>query len=123
MGSSLCASQTIDDKELIKDLLNATNINKFQFTVTISTSAGLHNLSFTLENHTYSLAEEYSKLMEYLSDYSTDRRADRWLFTTFPSVVALTAETSDIEVILPKFNNLRILYLTLILITRLMERF
>ena len=106
--SSLCVSQTIDDHVYIRDLLNGTNITTFQFT--IRTPDGLRNLSFTLENHTNTLAEEYSKLMKYLSQRTTNSMG--WI--SFPSVVTLSANTSDIKVMeLHRFSNLRFLYLSL----------
>ena len=107
VDSSLCVSQTLADKELIMNILDSTTIDKLQFTIAICTSDGLHNLSFTLENHTHSLADEYFHLIEHLSGYG---RAAEW--TTFPSVVALSANTSDIKLTeLHKFSMLRFLSL------------
>ena len=109
--SSLCVSQTIDDHVYIRNLLNDTNITTFQFAIRTVSPNGLRNLSFTLENCTNSLAEEYSKLIKYLNHRHT---TDSMGWITFPSVVTLSANTSDIEVSeLHRFSNLRFLYLSL----------
>ena len=79
-GSSLCVMQTFADRHFVADILKFSSVSMFQFWLVDSA------ISITLQNNTYSLDEEYLRLMSLLT------KGDDVQWSSFPSVISWSSD-------------------------------